>query len=118
LQSGSDRSGRIKTDKEFIMAVKVLIKRHFKEGQTAEAFALLLKFRHDAMNQAGYISGETLTNHYDSRTMTVISAWQTIEDWIRWQESDEREANETQLESMLEEPTKFEIYDIGIKPQR
>ena len=98
------------------MAIKVLIKRHFKEDKTAEAFALLLKFRHDAMNQAGYISGETLTNHYNSRIMTVISAWQTIEDWIRWQESDEREANETQLESMLEEPTKFEIYDIGVKP--
>ena len=100
------------------MAVKVIIKRHFKEGQIAEASALLLKFRHDAMNQAGYISGETLTNHYDSRTMTVISTWQTIEDWIKWQESDVREANETQLERMLQEPAEFEIYDIGIKPQR
>ncbi len=100
------------------MAVKVLIKRHFKEAKTAEAFALLLKFRHNAMNQPGYISGETLTNHYDPRSMTVISTWQTIEDWIRWQESDEREANESQLESMLEEPTKFEIYDIGMKPER
>lgn len=100
------------------MAVKVLIKRHFKEGKTTEVFALLLKFRHNAMNQPGYISGETLTNHYDPGSMTVISTWQTIEDWIRWQESDEREANETQLESMLEEPTKFEIYDIGMKPER
>ncbi len=100
------------------MAVKVLIKRHFKEGKIVEASTQLLKFRHDAMNQAGYISGETLTNHYDPRTLTVISTWQTIEDWIRWQESDEREVNETQLESMLEEPAKFEIYDIGIKPQR
>ncbi len=100
------------------MAVKILIKRHFKEAKTAEAFALLLKFRHSAMNQPGYISGETLTNHYDPRSMTVISTWQTIEDWIRWQESDEREVNETQLESMLEKPTKFEIYDIGMKPER
>jgi len=100
------------------MAVKVLIKRHFKEGKTAEAFALLLKFRHNAMNQPGYISGETLTNHYDSRSMTVISTWQTIEDWIRWQESEEREANERQLESFLEEPTNFEIYDIGMRPER
>ena len=100
------------------MAVKVLIKRHFKEGKTAEAFALLLKFRHDAMNQPGYISGETLSNHYDSRKIVVISTWQTIEDWIRWQESDEREANESQFESMLEVPTQFEIYDIGMKPEK
>ena len=100
------------------MAVKVLIKRRFKKGKAAEAFGLLLKFRHNAMNQPGYISGETLTNHYDPRSMTVISTWQTIEDWIRWQESDEKETNETQLESMLEEPTKFEIFDIGKKPER
>ena len=100
------------------MAIKVLIKRHFKEGKTAEAYALLLKFRHDAMNQPGYISGETLTNHYDPRSMTVISSWQTIDDWIRWQESDEREVNESQLEDMLEEPTKFEIYDIGLKQEK
>ena len=99
------------------MAVKVLIKRRFKEGKNAEASALLLKFRHSAMNQPGYISGETLTNHYDHRSITVISTWQTIEDWIRWQESNEREANETQLERMLEEPTQFEIYDIGMKPK-
>jgi heme-degrading monooxygenase HmoA len=100
------------------MSVKVIIKRHFKEGKTAEAYALLLKFRHNAMNQPGYISGETLTNHYDPRSMTVISSWQSIDDWIRWQESDEREANESQLEGLLEEPTKFEIYDIGLKPER
>ena len=100
------------------MAVKVIIKRRFKEGKTAEAFALLLKFRHSAMNQRGYISGETLSNHYDPRSIAVISTWQTIEDWIRWQESDEREANESQFESMLEVPTQFEIYDIGMKPEK
>jgi heme-degrading monooxygenase HmoA len=70
------------------------------------------------MNQPGYISGETLTNHYDPRSMTVVSTWRTIEDWIRWIESDEIESNETQLESMLEEPSIFEIYDIGMKPER
>jgi len=100
------------------MAVKILIKRHFKEGTIAEAFALLLKFRHNAMYQRGYISGETLSNHYDPRKIVVISTWQTIEDWIKWQESDEREANESQFESMLEEPTQFEIYDIGMKPEK
>jgi len=70
------------------------------------------------MNQPGYISGETLVNHYDYRSITVISTWQNIEDWISWEESDERSGNEAELESLLEEPTKFEIYDLGMSSSR
>ena len=39
------------------MAVKVLIKRRFKEGKAKEVFALLNKFRAEAMLQTGYITG-------------------------------------------------------------
>ena len=95
------------------MAIKVLIKRYFKEGSAEEALSLLNKFRANAMNQPGYISGETLVNHYDSRIITVASTWQGIDEWVRWQESAEREAYESRLESLLEETTKYEIYDIG-----
>ena len=95
------------------MAVKILIKRHFKDGKSDQAIELLNAFRFKAMNQPGYVSGETLVNHYDPRSITVISTWQAIEDWIRWQESDERGAHERELEEMLEEPTKYEIYDFG-----
>jgi heme-degrading monooxygenase HmoA len=95
------------------MAVKIIIKRNFKEVKKEKAFTLINQFRQDAMNQPGYISGETLVNHYDPRIIVVISTWQTIEDWISWQESDQRQAYEDQLEAMLEAPTTFEIYDIG-----
>ncbi|MFQ5770780.1 MAG: antibiotic biosynthesis monooxygenase family protein [bacterium] len=97
------------------MAVKVFIKRHIKDGKTEEAFALLNKLRSKAMDQPGYISGETLVNHFDTRSITVISTWQTIEEWISWQESDERAATEAQLDSILEEAAKFEIYDLGFR---
>ena len=95
------------------MAIKVLIKRHIKDGKIEEALDLLNKLRGKAMNQPGYISGETLVNHFDSRSTTVISTWQTIEEWINWQESDERATTEANLESILEEAAKFEIYDLG-----
>ena len=95
------------------MAVKIFIKRHVKEDKINEAYALLNKIRSNAMNQSGYISGETLVNHYDYRSITVISTWQSVEDWIKWEESDERVGTEAQLESLLEEPTKFEVYDLG-----
>ena len=95
------------------MAVKILIKRQFKENSTRQAVALLNSFRHDAMRRTGYISGETLINHYDPCQITVISTWQTVEDWIQWEESDERATLEANLKNMLKAPVQFEVYDVG-----
>ena len=58
------------------MIVKVMIKRKIKEGKAREVFALLNKSRSDAMNQKGYITGETLINHDNPREILVISMWQ------------------------------------------
>ena len=99
------------------MAIKVLIKRHIIDGKTDEALELLNKLRSQAMNQPGYISGETLVNHFDTRSITVISTWQAIEEWIEWQESDERAETEASLDNILEEAAKFEIYDLGRSPK-
>ena len=96
------------------MAVKVFIKRNVKKGKTQEAVELLKEVRSYALKQPGYISGETLINHYDPCNITVVSTWQTIDDWIRWEESDERSAKENQLEGLQEGPADFEIYDLGL----
>ena len=96
------------------MAIKVFIKRSIKKDQTAAAVKLLMELRSWALKQPGYISGETLVNHYDPRNIAMVSTWQTIDDWIRWQESDERAAKEDQLESLQEGPANFEIYDLGL----
>jgi heme-degrading monooxygenase HmoA len=94
------------------MVVKVFIKRHVKEGHLQAAIGMLQEFRRMAIKQPGYISGETLTNHYDPRSLTVISSWRSVEDWIRWQSSDKRAENEAKLEKILEVPTKYEVYDV------
>ena len=47
------------------MVFKVLTKRLIHENKIKEVFALLKKLRREAMNQPGYISGETLVNQYD-----------------------------------------------------
>ena len=92
------------------MIVKVMIKRKIKEGKAREVFALLNKFRSDAMNQKGYISGETLINHDNPREILVIAMWQDMENWLAWRENPERKANETLLERWLEEPTAYDTY--------
>jgi heme-degrading monooxygenase HmoA len=93
------------------MAIKVFIKRHIKEGHIDQVVAMLEEFRNMAKKEPGYISGETLINHYDFRSITVVSSWRNIEDWVRWQSSDKRAANEEKIEALLEVPSKYEIYD-------
>ena len=100
------------------MTVKIFIKRNIQEDDMEVALSLLSQFRINAMGQPGYISGETLINHYDPRSVTVVSTWQTVEDWINWQESDERARIEARLEEMLEQPTKYEVYDVGVLPKK
>lgn len=95
------------------MTVKVFIKRYIRQDKIDEALAMLNDFRSIAIRQPGYISGETLVNHYDNRNVTVVSTWHCLEDWIQWQESKGRETNEARLEDLLEKPTKYEIYDVG-----
>ena len=92
------------------MIVKVMIKRKIKEGKAREVFALLNKFRSEAMNQKGYITGETLINHDNPREILVISMWQDMENWLEWRENKERKANETLVERWLEEPTAYQSY--------
>ena len=94
------------------MAIRIFIKRNVKKGRTQEAVELLKEVRSQALKQPGYISGETLINHYDPCKITVVSTWQSIDDWIRWEESEARASKEEQLEGLLEGPTDFEIYDL------
>ena len=92
------------------MLVKVMIKRKIQDGKAREVFALLNKSRSAAMNQKGYITGETLINHDNPREILVIAMWQDMENWLKWRENPERKANETILERWLEEPTAYESY--------
>ena len=94
------------------MAVKVFIKRYVKKSKTEAAVKLLIDVRGQALKQACYISGETLVNHYDPCNIAIVSTWQTIDDWIRWLESDEQAAKEDQLEGLQVGPANFEIYDL------
>lgn len=95
------------------MVVKVLIKRRIKEGKSKEVFALLNQFRLQAMDQAGYISGETLINYDDPREIIVMVFWQSVQNWLDWKTSNERIANEKWLERYLDEPTEYKKYVLG-----
>jgi heme-degrading monooxygenase HmoA len=96
------------------VAVKVLIKRKIKNGKLNEASKLLIKARYAAMGQQGYISSETLTDCDDPNKLVVISMWQKIENWNQWKKSDVRSETEIGFESVLDGPTEYEAYNLGL----
>jgi heme-degrading monooxygenase HmoA len=98
------------------MAVKVVIKRRIKEGKSRNVFSLLNKLRTDAMEQPGYIYGETLINHDDPHEVVVIAMWQALENWLNWKENELRQTNERQMEEWLQGPTEINTYVLGTYP--
>jgi heme-degrading monooxygenase HmoA len=100
------------------MAIKVIIKRKLKKGRAKEVFALLNKFRSEAMCQDGYITGETLTGFDDPQKVLVIGTWQSIDSWLKWKEDSGRITNESLLQEYLEGPTEYEVYLLGPHPTR
>ena len=94
------------------MTVKVFIKRRLPDDKIRETVRLIRKLRRMAMEKEGVISGETLINQNDSRYLMVVSIWQTVEDWNRWQESDERKADDEKLERFLVSPAEYGVFDV------
>ena len=100
------------------MAVKVFIKREIREGKSKEVFTLLNRFRSDAMEQTGYISGETLFSHDDPKKLVVMSMWQSVENWLQWKINSSRKAHEDEIEQYLAKPTEYEVYVLGTYPHK
>ena len=96
--------------------VKVMIKRHIKEGKVKDVFALLKEQRFKAMNHRGHLKGETLMQYQNPHCLLVISSWQSMENWLAWKESQDRRENEAKMEQFLESPTEYDEYIFGTYP--
>lgn len=95
------------------MIAKIIIKRNFLPGKSKEILSLLNQLRSGAMNQPGYISGETLMQNDNPQALTVIASWQSMADWKNWKENTQRRQYEAMLEIYQEGPTQYEEYLVG-----
>jgi heme oxygenase (mycobilin-producing) len=99
--------------KEVGMAVKALIKRVVPESKAREMIPLFRKMRALAMNQQGYISGETLRNLNNPDEFLVISIWESSAAWIKWLKSSERQEIQAEIDELLGGQTQYDIYHYG-----
>jgi len=92
------------------MAVKIIIKRIVPQNKAEALKPLLQKLRNLAMQQPGYISGETFKRIDRPGESLVVSTWQSMDDWRKWVLSDERQGTQAKIDYLLGEKTDYEIY--------
>ena len=95
------------------MTVKIIIKRQVPDIQSQLLTPFLKKLRNLAMNQHGYITGETLQGIDPPGQTLVISTWESTEAWQEWLANTERIAIQAQIDVLIGEPTAYEVYSSG-----
>ena len=92
------------------MAVRVLIKREVELVYEPQLHHVLLRLRAKAMEQEGYISGETLRSLENPNEILVISTWNKLADWKAWENSPGRKQIEKEIAGYLRHPESCSIF--------
>ncbi|MFW6054397.1 MAG: antibiotic biosynthesis monooxygenase family protein [Thermodesulfobacteriota bacterium] len=95
------------------MTVKAFIKRKVPEDKAKEMIPLFRRMRALAMEQPGYISGETLRNVNQPDEYLVISVWNSSQDWQKWLDSKKRQEIQNQIDDLLGGKTEYALYHHG-----
>ncbi len=90
--------------------VKVLVERTIKGKNVGDIARLMRQLRVRAMQQPGYISGETLHDVDDPNFYLVISTWESIEHWQAWFKNPERQKLGAEIDGLLEKPTQMRVF--------
>jgi heme-degrading monooxygenase HmoA len=98
--------------KECVMTISIVIQRTFKSEQIAANLApLIVKLRSLATIQPGYITGKTFRCLDCPGEYLVISTWNSLDDWNRWLESEERMDLQKKVDDLLGEKTQYRMYE-------
>jgi heme-degrading monooxygenase HmoA len=92
------------------MAVKILIKRSISQEVAPVVRPLIVELRSHAMRQRGYISGETLKCVDRPGEYLVISTWESLDEWNKWLNSQERKIIEAKIDSITGRMTEYAAY--------
>jgi len=92
------------------MAIKIVISRTVTIIQEPSVKPIFSELHLLAWKSNGYISGETLVNVSNPDNSIIISSWQTIEDWERFQAMEEVRQLHAKVEQILGTKTVQTIY--------
>lgn len=90
--------------------VKVLLERTIKGKHVSKIVRLLRQIRVLAMQQPGYISGETLHAIDDPNHYLVISTWESLDHWQAWFNNEERQKLHAEIDKHLDSVTIMRLF--------
>ena len=90
--------------------VKVLMERTIRGKHVGEIVRLLRQLRVLAMQQPGYISGETLHGVDDPNYYLVISTWESLKQWQDWFNNPDRKKLQQEVDTYLGSPTIMRVF--------
>jgi heme-degrading monooxygenase HmoA len=92
--------------------IRVVIRRHLKKNKKGDILPLLRALRTAAMKHSGYIHGESLAGTEDPSIITVLSTWNSLEEWQKWEKSKQRIKLYEQIEPLLVEKPRVSVYQV------
>ena len=92
------------------MAIRVLIERKIDPQNEPILNNLQMRMRSKAMLAKGYISGETLRSLDDPNEYLVISTWNSLDEWRKWEANPERLEIHGEINSLLRAPAVQRIF--------
>ena len=95
------------------MTIRVFIKRKVIPGNELALADLLTRLRGLALQAKGYISGETLHSLEDVNESLVISTWESLEDWRRWEANAGRRDLQAKIDRLLVFPSEHRVMVYG-----
>ena len=91
------------------MSVRIIIDRKVKKGKEMDFAKLLRKLRSKAIFSEGYISGEMLRARDDPQNYIVITAWQSVANWGKYEQGSEASKIRSRIEKLMARPTRVKI---------
>ena len=98
--------------------LRVIIERHLKEGKSKSLVPLLRELRAAALQQPGYITGETMVSTQDPSIVATLSTWRSLDDWKAWENSEARKKLSPQIERLLRKKPKVSIYQVSATEEK
>jgi len=91
--------------------IRVHIKRNVPEEKKEALLVLINRLRAITMGVPGYISGETLKRVDKPGESLVVTKWQSLYYWNAWLQGAERAEIQQQIDMLLGDETRYEIYE-------
>ena len=99
------------------MAVRVLVERNVRAGYESWVWRMLRELRAEALKAHGYLYGETWRSVSNRRVLMNLSVWGSLDNWQKFEESDDRVRIDKRIGQMLRGRTVVRVFEDSIDPR-